>query len=120
MHIIEHAHLFSICVISRNEYVLSTSLWIRDKGWGCVRLNITIINLVWLEARGREDQCRIIVLGRLKLMGAAANGVFFVDAFKRWWANVLLMLAPSKGLADPVCWEPGMVGAAEWMMRGMM
>jgi hypothetical protein len=36
--------------------------WVRDKGWGCVRhrrLNITIIDTVWLEVRGRANECRM-------------------------------------------------------------
>jgi hypothetical protein len=54
------AACLSICIICGNEYVLSTSsLWVRDKGWGCVCHqchNITIIDTVWLKVRCRQGE----------------------------------------------------------------
>jgi hypothetical protein len=60
----------------------------------------------------------VVVWDGLNLMGVAANGIIFMDAFKKVLGKCFVDVG-TKGLTDPVCWEPGMIGAAEWKMRGI-
>jgi hypothetical protein len=61
---------------------------------------------------------------RIEVDGSSCEQYFFCGCFlfKKGVGQTFCWLADvgTKGLTDPLHWEPGMIGVAKWKMRGMM